>query len=149
MKILLATDGSAYSVAAVQSIADRPWPEGTQVKIVSVVEVNPPIVEPFYIDPGLAQSLVDEQVKQSQDAVSNAEQIISGSRLKTSSTIPLGSATGIILEQAKEWAADLVVLGSHGRHGMERLLLGSVSESVAIHASCSVEVIRKFSQGKL
>lgn len=42
-------------------------------------------------------------------------------------------------EQVEESGADLVVLGSHGRHGIERLLLGSVSECVALHAPCSVE----------
>jgi nucleotide-binding universal stress UspA family protein len=56
---------------------------------------------------------------------------------------PLGNARVLILDQAKEWGADLIVLGSHGRRGVERLMLGSVSESVAIYAHCSVEVIRQ------
>jgi nucleotide-binding universal stress UspA family protein len=48
----------------------------------------------------------------------------------------------ILLDEAAAWKADLIVLGSHGKHGLERLVLGSVSETVAIHAHCSVEVIR-------
>jgi nucleotide-binding universal stress UspA family protein len=148
MKILLATDGSAYSVAAAQSVVERPWPERAEVRIVSVVEVARPPVQPFHVNPALAQALVDEQIKQAQDAVSNAERIISPLGLKTSSTMPIGSAAGIILEQVEQWDADLVVVGSHGRHGIERLLLGSVSEAVALHAACSVEIIRNNRAGR-
>jgi nucleotide-binding universal stress UspA family protein len=148
LKILLATDGSEYSVAAAQSIAGRPWPLGTEVKVVSVVELLHPPVQTFYVDPALAQSIVDEQMKLAQDAVSNTERIISLSHVKTSSIISTGSATGIILEQVEHWGADFVVVGSHGRHGIERLLLGSVSEAVALHAACSVEIIRKKHAGR-
>jgi nucleotide-binding universal stress UspA family protein len=47
-----------------------------------------------------------------------------------------------ILEHAKHWPADLIALGSHGRRGLDRALMGSVSEAIAIHSACSVEVIR-------
>ncbi|HXZ20805.1 MAG TPA: universal stress protein, partial [Candidatus Acidoferrales bacterium] len=47
-----------------------------------------------------------------------------------------------IIDAAAEWNADLIVLGSHGRSGIPRLLLGSVAEYVARNASCSVEVVR-------
>jgi nucleotide-binding universal stress UspA family protein len=40
------------------------------------------------------------------------------------------------------WGADLIVVGSHGRRGVDRYLMGSVSEAVALHAHCSVEVVR-------
>jgi nucleotide-binding universal stress UspA family protein len=46
-----------------------------------------------------------------------------------------------ILQVAKAWGADLIVAGSHGRSGFDRWTLGSVSESVAINAHCSVEVV--------
>jgi nucleotide-binding universal stress UspA family protein len=44
---------------------------------------------------------------------------------------------------AAEWPADTIVLGSHGRKGLERLLLGSVSYNLVRHAPCSVEVVRE------
>jgi nucleotide-binding universal stress UspA family protein len=47
------------------------------------------------------------------------------------------------LSEAAEWEADLIVVGSHGRRGVNRFLLGSVSEAVALHANCSVEIIRR------
>jgi nucleotide-binding universal stress UspA family protein len=49
----------------------------------------------------------------------------------------------LILKEASDWGAHLIVLGSHGRRGLDRLLLGSVSEAIAAHAPCSVEVIRR------
>jgi nucleotide-binding universal stress UspA family protein len=48
-----------------------------------------------------------------------------------------------ILKEADDWGANFVVVGSHGQGGLTRLLLGSVSEAVATHALCSVEVIRR------
>jgi nucleotide-binding universal stress UspA family protein len=47
-----------------------------------------------------------------------------------------------IIGHATAWKADLIVLGSHGRTGFDRLLLGSVSEGVARHAPCTVEIVR-------
>lgn len=56
--------------------------------------------------------------------------------------IPVGDPRTGILDLATAWPSDLIVLGSHGRRGWDRLLMGSVAESVAVHAHCSVEVIR-------
>jgi nucleotide-binding universal stress UspA family protein len=53
-----------------------------------------------------------------------------------------GNTKDVILEEAQEWAADLIVVGSHGRRGFKRFLLGSVSEAVAMKAHCSVVVVR-------
>jgi len=47
----------------------------------------------------------------------------------------------VVLDTAKEWGADLTVLGSHGRRGLGRLIMGSVSET-AVYAHCSVEIVR-------
>lgn len=56
--------------------------------------------------------------------------------------VQLGDARIEILRVAEEWNADLIILGSHGRTGVSRWLLGSVAEHVVRHASCSVEVAR-------
>jgi nucleotide-binding universal stress UspA family protein len=49
----------------------------------------------------------------------------------------------VIVDEARKWSADLIVLGSHGHTGMKRLLLGSVASSVVSHAPCSVEIVRR------
>jgi nucleotide-binding universal stress UspA family protein len=88
-------------------------------------------------------------MKRSQDAITRAREILSSS--VTTSQLNVSEAVSVLLEtpqtivlnEAAEWGADLIVVGSHGRHGVDRFLLGSVSESIAMHARCSVEVIRK------
>ena len=56
--------------------------------------------------------------------------------------VPVGKPATEILKAAKEWPADLIVIGSHGRGGVQRALLGSVAEAVMRHAPCPVLVIR-------
>jgi nucleotide-binding universal stress UspA family protein len=138
MRILLATDGSEYSLAAARSVSERPWPDGTEVKVISVVNPN---LRSIY---GVAEVMVTQEgeAEGSQGAVKEAVQIVSDSGLKANGETAVGSAKTFIVERAKEWGAHLVVVGSHGRRGSERLLLGSVSEFVANHAHCSAEVIR-------
>jgi nucleotide-binding universal stress UspA family protein len=54
-----------------------------------------------------------------------------------------GRAQDVILDEAERWGADLIVLGSHGYRAFKRFLLGSVSQAVATHAPCSVEIVRR------
>jgi len=143
MKVLLATDGSDCSLDAARSIASRPWPAGSEFRVVSVVELSgTPYVA--YLDPKAMEDLRGQAMKHAEDAVTAAEQILADAGLNESGTegIPSASVKEVILTQATEWGADLIVLGSHGRRGAGRFLLGSVSEPVAFHAGCSVEIIR-------
>lgn len=61
---------------------------------------------------------------------------------KTETRVEEGEARELILDCAKEWNPDLIVLGSHGKTGLDRFLLGSVSESIARHAHCSIQIVR-------
>ncbi|PYT09057.1 MAG: hypothetical protein DMF60_03355 [Acidobacteria bacterium] len=54
-----------------------------------------------------------------------------------------GDPRSVIVDEAKDWSANLIVVGSHGYTGVKRWLLGSVAHSVVSHAPCSVEVVRK------
>ena len=53
-----------------------------------------------------------------------------------------GAPRPVILDEAENWGADLIVMGSHGYGAWKRFLLGSVSQAVVSHAKCSVEVVR-------
>ena len=129
-RVLLATDGSETSAAAAQALAGRPWPEGSEFKVMSVEE-------PW----ALKRSRVRHD-EQAQEAVGSAEQILVSAGLKATGMVLSGNAKEVILEEAQKWAADLIVVGSHGRRGFKRFLLGSVSEAVAVNAHCSVVVVR-------
>ncbi|HSB11937.1 MAG TPA: universal stress protein [Blastocatellia bacterium] len=142
MKILLATDGSDYSLSAARSVAERPWPDGSRVRIVSVVERVMPAADPWYAAGAVADRVRKENAKRSEDAVAAAQQIVASAGLKTETAVLDGTPKKRIVEDAREWNADLVAVGSHGRRGVTRYLLGSVSEAAALHAHCSVEVIR-------
>jgi nucleotide-binding universal stress UspA family protein len=147
MKILLATDGSDYSKAAVNSVAERPWPKGSEVRIVSAME-NPyaPTTEGWVLPDSYYSAMERAAREQAEAAVKDAvERIESGkaSGLEITTRIIGGSASATILDEAERWDADMIVLGSHGYSALQRFLLGSVSHAVATHAHCSVEIVRQ------
>ncbi|HVG19572.1 MAG TPA: universal stress protein [Blastocatellia bacterium] len=130
-RVLLATDGSETSTAAAQAIAGRPWPEGSEFRVLSVEE------------PWAIKSSRVRHDEQAQEAVRSAEQILASAGLKATLAVAVsGNAKEVILEEAEKWGADLIVVGSHGRRGVKRFLLGSVSEAVAMNAHCSVVIVR-------
>jgi nucleotide-binding universal stress UspA family protein len=144
LKVLLATDGSDCSNAAARSIAARPWPLGTTFRILSVVEPSAPLFRAPYFSAKAMEEMRGRDMRRVQQAVSVAEKILCSAGIGASSTVAVPAATPkeLILSEASEWGAELIVVGSHGRRGVNRLLLGSVSEAVALHAQCSVEIIR-------
>jgi nucleotide-binding universal stress UspA family protein len=150
LKILVATDGSECSAAAVKSVASRPWPAGTEARIVSVVQLLVPENESSasslsaVYPASLVEELINDARTRARDAVAYAKKTLAEAGLKVTGkdATPIGDPRDAVLEMAKQWEADLIVLGSHGWKGLDRMLIGSVSESVALHANCSVEVVR-------
>jgi nucleotide-binding universal stress UspA family protein len=147
MKILLATDGSDCSKIAVNSVAERPWPEGSEMKIISVMEIPYlPTTEAWVLPGNYYDELEEASKAQAETAVKYAAgQLGSGKTAgcQIITEIKTGNARDVILEEAEKWDADLIVLGSHGYSGWQRFLLGSVSHAVANHAHCSVEIVRQ------
>jgi nucleotide-binding universal stress UspA family protein len=143
MRILIATDGSGCSVAALHSVANRPWPEESVAKIISVPEFIL-FKDPSFLEKHEARDLGQASIDDAKSCVTAGATILSGSALKFSSEVPTFEERPyrVILNEAESWQADLIVVGSHGRSGFDRVVMGSVSEAVALHATCSVEVIR-------
>jgi nucleotide-binding universal stress UspA family protein len=144
MKVLVATDGSEYSLIALKSVASRPWPEGTQFKVLSIPE---PFLPPgSFPEFGLEeiQNLNTAALKDAKRHADAGAKLLhkAGLQASTETPLPYDSEAREIVKEAERWQARMVVVGSHGRRGFDRLMLGSVSENVALHALCSVEVIR-------
>jgi nucleotide-binding universal stress UspA family protein len=146
MKILLAVDGSEYSDAAVKSVASRPWPTGTIVKVFAAVELPfVPTTETWALPDSYYTELEKAQSEKAQAAIDKSVKILregQGLVFEIITETHIGQAQSVILDEAEKWGADLIVLGSHGYRGFKRFLLGSVSQAVAAHANCSVEIVR-------
>jgi nucleotide-binding universal stress UspA family protein len=144
MNILLAIDGSAPSQDAIAEVAHRPWPSPSTVRILSVIQpYTPPATEVV-----LTSATIDEiRKRDTQDAEQLTrharERIVAAPGLSVETAIREGDPRTAIVDAADEWQADLIVVGSHGRTGIKRLVMGSVAQAVVAHAHCSVEVVRR------
>ncbi|MBK7599091.1 MAG: universal stress protein [Acidobacteria bacterium] len=147
MKILLAVDGSDCSKAAAASVAARPWPPGSELRIVSSVEpAYIPTTDTWVLPENYYAELDKIARDQAHDAIKSSLELFKSGvdpNLKVISEVLDGPARDVILDEAEKWGADLIVLGSHGYRGLKKFILGSVSHAVATHAHCSVEVIRQ------
>ncbi len=144
MRILLTTDGSEYSEAAIQSVANRPWPKGTRAKVISIPEPFMPLSQFPYFELKEIEDLNTAALKDAKRYAQAGAEVLSKAGLEATAEtpLPIDSDAREIVKEAEKWKAQMVVLGSHGRRGFDRVTMGSVSEHVALHAPCSVEVIR-------
>lgn len=151
MKVLIAIDNSECSLAAFKSVMESYWPLETEFEIVSVVE---PIMGEFPV----AITYVDAMVQAQEELKGAAKKFLSqrkeelAEKFQTScvtTRVYEGDIADTILQRADSFDADLIVLGSHGRRGLNKFLLGSIAERVATHAKCSVEIVRDKNAAKL
>jgi nucleotide-binding universal stress UspA family protein len=144
MRILLAVDGSPCSEVAVTEVARRPWPENSLVRVITVVETPmPPTVEAWALPADYFDELEAALEKRGREIVAGATAKLSENHsFRVESALVSGSPRSGILDEARAFEADLIVMGSHGYNAWKRFLLGSVSQAVVSHAECSVEVVR-------
>lgn len=135
MRILLATDGSDVSLVASHAVVETMWPADTEIKVVSVV--NPMMYSLEEIG-----FFADKRTDRAHRAIGATMNVLKDTPLKISGEVIGGRTARQIIERAKNWHADLIVLGTHQRRGLKRLLWGSTSAVVANRAHCSVRVIR-------
>jgi nucleotide-binding universal stress UspA family protein len=147
MRILLATDGSDQSEAALDEIARQHFPADSEVRVISVVE-PPYFPETFSVNVDMSfyveiEKTVRERARAAvEKAAAKLRADEGSSHLDVTTEVLSGSPKRAILEEAEAFGADLIVVGSHGRGMLDRFLLGSVSQAVALHATCSVEIVR-------
>ncbi len=145
-RILFTADNSAYSQAAFNWLRKMCWAKDVKFKIITVV---PPLAELLMNEHSAIGSSDTVKEHDSLIAVADMELQILANELNDSfpkaeiiTKVGEGDPREVILQMAQAWSADLIVMGSHGRTGLTRLLLGSVSQAVAVHSECSVAIIR-------
>jgi len=146
MKILLAVDGSPDSDAAIEEIIKRPWPPGSEVKVITAMEMQVVTgIEPWAVSPDYFEQMEKSLREAAQDVINRAMSKLNTNddkTLKISTEIIQGPPRPVIVDEAENWHADLIVMGSRGLSAWNRLLLGSVSSGVVHYAKCSVEIVR-------
>jgi nucleotide-binding universal stress UspA family protein len=142
MKILLAVDDSKYSEAAAQAVVRQMRPEAAEVCVFHVVV--PLLLIPYgYM--GQVETLEaaqQERLKEGKELAERTAQQLRSAGFQAYAATEEGEPKTAVLEKAARWAADMIFMGSHGRKGVDRFLLGSASEAVLRHAHCSVEIVR-------
>jgi nucleotide-binding universal stress UspA family protein len=146
MRILLAVDGSRSADQACDLVAALPWQEGGLVRIVSVAASRTEVsgVPWSVVIAADADGLEDDLLQTHRDALDAAEREIRSARsdLDIQPVLIRGRAASVIVDQAREMDADLVVVGHRGMGRWESMLLGSVSAEVVDHAPCPVLIAR-------
>jgi nucleotide-binding universal stress UspA family protein len=144
MRILLALDDSPHSRRALERVREMQWPAGTTVSVVSAVRVAPVLAYAEFQTPGTlpVEPVFEDRVHVHEALVRHAEGILRGSGLQVQGRVLHGDAREAIVDAARREKADLIVMGSHGRTGLARLLMGSVAAHVVAHAPCDVLVVR-------
>jgi nucleotide-binding universal stress UspA family protein len=140
MRILLAIEDSKFSEAALEALLSQFRPEDTEVRVLSVVAPSS-LTAPAQMSAEYPPELTDE-LRHTRNLVKATVKKLQAAGFEAEASMQDGAIRQIILESAEEFHADLILLGSHGRKGVGRFLLGSVAESVARHAHCSVEIVR-------
>jgi nucleotide-binding universal stress UspA family protein len=143
VKILLAIDDSKFSEAAIEAVIRQATPQETDVRVLHVIEPIPiyPDGQAWGYGPEASQVL-EEQRKEAEGLVAQAGQTLRDAGLKVTTAIEEGDPKEVIIDSAAKWPSDLIMIGSHGRKGLDRFFMGSVSEAVARHARCSVQIVR-------
>jgi nucleotide-binding universal stress UspA family protein len=141
MKVLFAVDDSGFAEDLLRAVVVGIRHENTEVLVLHVlqpVDTVPP--------PEMAQGYAPELEVEKQPARALVERIAAELRkagFAAQTGVRIGDVANTIIGQAAEWDADLIAVGSHGQRNIHDFLLGSVSESVARRAGCSVVIVRK------
>jgi nucleotide-binding universal stress UspA family protein len=147
MKILIATDGTKHGDAAIRALTRFKLSAADEIKVVSVVDMAVPLAIDVYGGYLPDTTELEKAARENADRVLEAsvtasKTIVGDDGSTVSGEVLFGSPESRIVEAAEQMNADLIIVGSHGYNRWERLLLGSVSDSVVHHAPCSVLVVR-------
>ena len=141
-KILVAIDGSHTSSLALQEAIKLAQEQSARLRLVHVIDKFPFITA----DAGMMDNAQLEEIlfKAGQDVIDEARAKVTAAGLEVETALPENLTQRIatvIVEEAKGWSADLIVVGTHGRRGIQHLVLGSVAEGVTRAATMPILLI--------
>jgi len=140
--ILLATDGSKYAASAAASAIELAKRNNGSLTVISVVPAE--IATPTDIDFAMGQKelIAEKEMHYAEKNASSVKDAAMQAGVPVRAFVMSGRPADTIVETANEKNSDLIMLGSHGRTGLEKLIMGSVTERVIVLASCAVMVVK-------
>jgi nucleotide-binding universal stress UspA family protein len=118
VRIVVGFNSSPEAEVAVDAVASRAWPAGSEVRFVTALDTGMPVPAAVPADK------------------------LHAAGLSTSNVTRKGKPGRVLLDEVEQWGADALFVGTRDMHGMQHWLRGSVASAVAAHAACSVEVAR-------
>jgi len=145
LRIIVGVDGSVHSKAAIQAVLNHPWPQGSEIRLVSIIRTLDTVIPAaeLFFDTRSGAALGDVYLEAKKQLEIMASDL--GHILKTctwTADVRLGDIAEGLMTVAEEWLADLIIVGSHGRTGLVGFILGSVSQALVTHSPCPVLVIK-------
>ena len=134
-RILVAVDGSDFSNVAVDQAISLGGICNSQIYLISVVDLYPEQME-------VAPALVEKMSEEVRDNLEDARKKVEEANIPCETIVHMGGKPHeFIIQEAKEKSVDLIAMGTHGRSGLKRILMGSVAQNVIGHAPCPVIVV--------
>ena len=143
MKILIGMDDSVHSKAALEFVKQLEWDKGT--RFVVLAAANMQVVTHSLVDAGGFTWIKAEEealTRHAEELTSSAERELEAAGLETEAQVVHGDARQALVDAARALDADMIVVGSHGRTGLDKLMMGSVASHVVTHAPCTVLVVK-------
>ena len=139
VRLIVGFDGSRGAESAVEAVAARKWPAGSEARIVNATWATPQISSNHGVGPII--TWIAEEKARIDKMMDEAVSKLRAAGLRTDVVVKEEDPKRLLIAEAESWGADCIFVGARGMGRIERFLLGSVSSAVAARAHCSVEVV--------
>jgi nucleotide-binding universal stress UspA family protein len=148
MKVLIGVDDSPHSRVTLEFVQKMSWTAETGILVVSSLAPEAPRFGAYELSAAVRAAGLVEGIREArEELVTRSQKKLTEAGLQAEGRVIEGDPREALLEEAKQEGVDLIVVGSHGRTGLEKLLMGSVASHVVAHAPCRVLVVRRRAPG--
>lgn len=143
-RILIPVEDITYGEAQVDFLARHEFPEQTEITVMTVLKPLPVQDYGFAVPAAYLEAIMKEDETAARKLLDHIEKQLKEKfpQLKVKKVMEMGAPGGEIVREAKEGEYDWIIMGSHGRTGLDKFFLGSISQAVTNHAHCSVTIVR-------